>query len=174
MKFLAAAWSLGVALSLAGLTAAAPTDDVADALVSAGSKPQITADSLPDDFARLTKFTRHEANGMVIFADGGPTDGYVRHAQAEYDTSAVPRGGPNAPLFSIAFELANQPDFTFEGLAAALEQRLGTPTTSSNQVGATFRTWLLKNPDGRSVTIAQAQGSDNGDPVTIVHLIQKR
>jgi len=75
---------------------------------------------------------------------------------------------------SVAFELANQSDFTFEGLAAALEQRLGTPTTSSNQIGATFRTWLLKQPDGRSFTIAQAQGSDNGDAVTIVHLIQKR
>jgi hypothetical protein len=173
MRFLAAVWSLGLALSLSGFAAAAPIDDIADALVSAGTK-QITADSLPTDFARLTKFTRHEANGMVIFADGGPTDGYVRHAQAQYDTSAVPRTGPNAPLFSVAFELAEQPDFTFEGLSAALEQRLGTPTTSSNQTGATFRTWLLKNPDGRSFTIAQAQGSDNGDPVTIVHLIQKR
>ena len=173
MRFLAV-WSLGLALSLAGLVAAAPTDDIADALVAAGSKPQITADSLPGDFARLTKFTRHEANGMVIFADGGPTDGYVRHAQAQYDTSIVPRTGPNAPLFSVAFELAEQPDFTFEGLSAALEQRLGTPTTSSNQTGATFRTWLLKNPEGRSFTIAQAQGSDNGDPVIIVHLIQKR
>src|ERR1700735_3407338 len=121
MKFLAAAWSLGVALSLAGLAAAAPTDDVADALVSAGSKPQITADSLPDDFSRLTKFTRHEANGMVIFADGGPTDGYVRHGPAEFDTSAVPRGGPSSPLFSVALELASQPDFTFEGLSSALE-----------------------------------------------------
>jgi hypothetical protein len=78
------------------------------------------------------------------------------------------------PLFSVAFELASQPDFTFEGLSSALEQRLGTPTTSSNQAGATFRTWLLKQPDGRSFTIARAQGSDNGDPVTIVHLIQKR
>jgi hypothetical protein len=78
------------------------------------------------------------------------------------------------PLFSVALELASQPDFTFEGLSSALEQRLGTPTTSSNQPGATFRTWLLKQPDGRSFTIARAQGSDNGDPVTIVHLIQKR
>jgi hypothetical protein len=174
MRFLAAIWLLTLAVSLAGFAAAAPTDDIADALVAAGTKPQITADSLPGDFARLTRFTRHEANGMVIFADGGPTDGYVRHAQAQYDTSAVPRGGPNMPLFSVAFELANQADFTFEGLSAALEQRLGTPTTSSNQTGATFRTWLLKQPDGRSFTIAQTQGSDNGDPVTIVHLIQKR
>ena len=174
MKFRAAVWSFAVALSLAGFAAAAPTDDIADALVAAGSKAQITADSLPADFARLTKFTRHEANGMIIFADGGPTDGFVRHAQAQYDTSAIPRGGPGMPLFSVAFELANQPDFTFEGLSAAMEQRLGTPTTSSNQIGATFRTWLLKQPDGRSFTIAQAQGSDNGDPVTIVHLIQKR
>jgi hypothetical protein len=172
MRFLAACF-LTVALSAAG-AAAAPTDDVADALVASGRKADITADSLPGDFARLTRFNRHEANGMVIFSDGGPTDGYVRHAQAQYDTSAIPRGGPSAPLFSVAFELANQPDFTFEGLSSALEQRLGTPTTSSNQVGATFRTWLLKQPDGRSVTIAQAQGSDNGDPVTIVHLIQKR
>jgi hypothetical protein len=173
MKFLAA-WSLGLALSVAAAAYAAPADDIADALVAAGTKPQITADSLPTDFARLTKFTRHEANGMIIFADGGPTDGFVRHAQAQYDTSAIPRGGPNMPLFSVAFELASQPDFTFEGLSSALEQRLGTPTTSSNQAGATFRTWLLKQPDGRSFTIARAQGSDNGDPVTIVHLIQKR
>jgi len=173
MKFVAAALSLGFALSVGAAALAAPTDDIADALVAAGAKP-ITADSLPNDFARLAKFTRHEANGMIIFADGGPTDGFVRHAQAQYDTSAVPRGGPNMPLFSVAFELASQPDFTFEGLSSALEQRLGTPTTSSNQVGATFRTWLLKQPDGRSFTIARAQGSDNGDPVTIVHLIQKR
>ena len=174
MKFLAAVWSLALALSFTTAVFAAPTDDIADALVAAGTKPQITVDSLPADFARLTKFTRHEANGMVIFADGGPTDGFVRHAQARYATSAVPHGGPNAPLFSVALELASQPDFTFEGLSSALEQRLGTPTTSSNQAGATFRTWLLKHPDGRSFTIAQAQGSDNGDPVTIVHLIQKR
>jgi hypothetical protein len=174
MKFLAAVWSLGLALSLAAAAHAAPTDDIADALVAAGTKPGITVDSLPADFARLTKFTRHEANGMVIFADGGPTDGFVRHAQARFDTSAAPRGGPGMPLFSVALELASQPDFTFEGLSSALEQRLGTPTTSSNQAGATFRTWLLKQPDGRSFTIAQAQGSDNGDPVTIVHLIQKR
>ena len=173
MKFLAAVWSLGAALSFAAAGLAAPTDDIADALVSAGTKP-ITADSLPTDFARLTRFTRHEANGMVIFADGGPTDGYVRHAQAQYDTSAIPHGGPSMPLFSVAFELASQSDFTFEGLSSALEQRLGTPTTSSNQIGATFRTWLLKKPDGRSFTIARAQGSDNGDPVTIIHLIQKR
>src|ERR1700735_4164706 len=135
MRFLTAVWSLGLALSLSAAAFAAPTDDIADALVAPATKPRITADSLPADFARLTKFTRHEANGMVIFADGGPTDGYVRHAQAQYDTSTVPRTGPNAPLFSVAFELASQPDFTFEGLAAALEHRLGTPTTSSNQIG---------------------------------------
>src|ERR1700722_5290820 len=173
MRFLAAL-SLGIALSVTAAAYAAPTDDIADALVAAGTKPRITADSLPADFARLTKFPPHEANGMVIFADGGPTDGFVRHAQAQYDTSAIPRGGPNMTLFSVAFELARKPDFTFEGLSSALEERLGKPTTSSNQAGATFRTWLLKQPDGRSVTIAQAQGSDNGDPVTIVHLIQKR
>jgi hypothetical protein len=174
MKFLVT-YSLAFALSLAGAAhASAPVDDIADVLVAAGSKANITAESLPTDFARLTKFTRHEANGMLIFSDGGPTDGYVRHAQAAYDTSAMPRGGANMPLFSVAFELASQPDFTFEGLSAALSQRLGTPTTSSNQSGATFRTWLLKQPDGRSFTVAQAQGSDNGDPVIVVHLIQKR
>jgi hypothetical protein len=174
MKFIAA-WTLAFALSLTGAAlASAPVDDMADALVTAGSKANITAESLPADFARLTKFTKHEANGMLIFSDGGPTDGYVRHAQAQYDTGSVPRGGASMPLFSVAFELAIQSDFTFEGLAAALEQRLGTPTTSSNQSGATFRTWLLKQPDGRSFTVAQAQGSDNGDPVIVVHLIQKR
>lgn len=174
MKFLAV-WSVAAALLFAGMAqASAPTEDIADALVSAGSKPNITADSLPTDFARLARFTKHEANGMLIFSDGGPTDGYVRHAQAQFDTSVEPRGGANMPLFSVAFELASQPDFTFEGLSAALEQRLGTPTTSSNQSGATFRTWLLKQPDGRSFTVAQAQGSDNGDPVIVVHLIQKR
>jgi hypothetical protein len=174
MKFLAA-WTLAFALSLAQtVQASAPVDNIADALVAAGSKANITAESLPTDFARLTKFTKHEANGMLIFSDGGPTDGYIRHAQAQYDTGAVPRGGPNMPLFSVAFELSIEPDFTFEGLSSALAQRLGTPTTSSNQSGATFRTWLLKQPDGRSFTIAQAQGSDNGDPVIVVHLIQKR
>ena len=81
---------------------------------------------------------------MVLFTDGGPTDGYVRHAQAQFDISAVPHEGPAMPLFSVAFELADQPSFTFDGLAAAMEQRLGTPNLSSNQAGAIFRTWLLK------------------------------
>ncbi len=173
MKTLKPAWLFLAVLALACPAFAAPTDDIADALVQAGTKP-ITADSLPSDFARLTKFVRHDANGMVLFTDGGSTDGYVRHAQAHYDIAALPHGGAAMPLFSVAFELVNQQDFTFEGLASALEQRLGTPSVSSNQAGAVFRTWLLKQPDGRSFTLAQAQASDNGDPVTVVQLIQKR
>jgi hypothetical protein len=154
---------------------ASPTDDVADALVLAGKKPDITPDSLPNEFARLTRFVRHEGNGMVLFSDGGSTDGYVRHAQARFDTSRAPRAGTDKiPVFSVAFELVDQSDFSFEGLASALEQRLGTPSVSSNQTGGTFRTWLLKNPDGRSFTVARAQASDNGDPITVVQVMQNR
>jgi len=173
MKFFAAIWSLLAVMAFAGLAGAAPTDDIADALVAGAHQP-ITADSLPTDFARLAKFVRHEANGMVLFTDGGPTDGYVRHAQAQFDIATIPHGGPTMPLFSVAFELVDQPGFTFDGLAAAMEQRLGTPSVSSNQAGAIFRTWLLKEPAGRSVTIAQAQASDNGDRITVVDMIQKR
>ena len=178
MKFSAALALFGLlAFSAVGipLAQAAPTDDVADALVLAGKKADITPDSLPNDFARLTRFVRHEGNGMVLFSDGGSTDGYVRHAQAHFDTSHAPRaGGDKIPLFSVAFELVDQADFSFEGLSSALEQRLGTPTLSSNQTGATFRTWLLKNPDGRNFTVARAQASDNGDPITIVQVMQNR
>jgi len=176
---------LSAVLTLCGLLAfsglgissahAAPADDVADALVSAGKKADITPDSLPSDFARLTRFVRHEGNGMVLFSDGGSTDGYVRHAQAHFDISHAPRAGADKiPLFSVAFELVDQADFSFEGLSSALEQRLGTPTVSSNQTGATFRTWLLKDPAGRNFTIARSQASDNGDPITIVQVMQNR
>ncbi len=171
---LLAACSLAAALSFSAAAMAAPADDIADALVTAGNKAQITADSLPNDFARLSRFVRHDAGGMAIFSDGGPTDGYVRHAQARFDLAAMPRGGANAPLFTVAFDLANEPDFTFEGLAAALEARLGTPISSANQIGNSFRMWRLKQVDGRTLTIAKSQASDNGDPVTIVDLTQKR
>jgi hypothetical protein len=166
-----------LAVSIIGvpLAQAAATDDIADALVSSGKKAEITPESLPNDFARLTRFVRHDGNGMVLFSDGGSTDGYVRHAQAHFDTARVPRAGNDKiPLFSVAFELVDQPDFSFEGLSSALEQRLGTPSLSSNQAGATFRTWLLKDPDGRNFTIARAQASDNGDPITVVQVMQNR
>ena len=78
------------------------------------------------------------------------------------------------PLFSVALELVDQPDFSFNGLAAAMEHQLGTPTTTSNQSGATIRMWLLKDPQGRSITLARAPGSDNGEMVTIYQLIQNR
>ena len=172
MKILAAAFTLTLALASAGPGHAAPTDDIADALVRGGTKA-ITADSLPQDFARLTKFVRHDGNGMILFSDGGMTDGYVRHAQARFDTKAGPQAGAVMPMFSVAFELVNQENFTFEGLAAALSQRLGTPSASSDQVGAVFRTWLLKQPEGRSITLATSQASDNGDPISIVQMIQK-
>jgi hypothetical protein len=169
MRFLAA---LLIAFAISAPAWAAPTDDIADVL-ALSAKKQITVDSLPDDFARLTKFVRHDANGMVLFSDGGGTDGYVRHSQARYDIAPAQHAGVKSPLFSVAFEFANEANFTFEGLAAALAQRLGTPSTSSNQTGATFRTWLLDDPKGRSLTIATAQASDNGDPITIVQLIQQ-
>jgi hypothetical protein len=174
MRFLAAPSFaiVTVALALAGTAQAAPADDIADALVTAATKPGITAESLPNDFARLSRFVRHDAGGMAIFSDGGPTDGYVRHAQARFDLSAMPHGQPL--LFTVAFELTSQPDFTFEGLSSALEGRLGTPTSSSDQIGNTFRSWQLKQVAGRNLTIAKAQASDNGDPVTIVSLTQKR
>jgi hypothetical protein len=153
---------------------AAPTDDVANAVSAAVEKSDITPDSLPADFARLTRFVRHEASGMVLFTDGGATDGYVRHAQAQFaKTAGAPANQGKAPLFSVALEFVDQPDFSFEGLSAALEKRLGPPTTRSDQSGATFRTWLLKQPEGRTMTVARAQASDNGDPITIVYIIQK-
>ena len=151
---------------------AAPADEMADALVTACSKPEITANSLPDDFARLSRFVRRDAGDMAIFSDGGPTDGYVRHAQARFALSS--QGDATALVFTVALELANQPDFTFEGLSSALENRLGTPTSSSNQTGNSFRSWQLKQVNGRTLTIAKSQASDNGDPVTIVSLTQKR
>jgi hypothetical protein len=155
--------------------AAAPTDEIADALAQGAEKPTITPDSLPADFARLARFVRHDAAGMVLFTDGGSTDGYVRHAQAHFDTAQAPgKEQSGIPLFSVALELVDQPDFSFEGLAAALEQRLGTPSSRSDQTGATFRTWELKQPAGRTVTVARAQASDNGDPITIVQIMQKR
>jgi len=171
---LLAACCLVVMLSFGATAMAAPTDDIADVLVTAGNKAQITAESLPNDFARLSRFVRHDAGGMAIFADGGPTDGYVRHAQARFDLSAMPRSGANATLFTVAFELTSQSDFTFEGLAAALAARLGTPTSSANQIGNIFRIWRLKDVSGRTLTIAKSQASDNGDPVTIVSLTQQR
>jgi hypothetical protein len=166
---------LAIPALLARPAAGAAVDEIADALVQAAEKPTITPDSLPADFARLARFVRHDASGMVLFTDGGSTDGYVRHAQAHFDTAPAAANGPGAlPLFSLAFEFVDQPDFSFDGLAAALEQRLGTPSARSDQTGATFRTWQLKQPAGRTVTIARAQASDNGDPITIVQMMQSR
>jgi hypothetical protein len=167
------------ALSIARAVAAAPTDDIADVLTRDAEKPAITAESLPADFSRLIHFIPHEGTGMVLFADGGSADGYVRHGMARFATNP-PLKGPDDkstgrdPLFLVAFELVDQPDFTFKALSTSLEQRLGIPDSSSNQVGATFRTWDLKQLKGRSVTVARAQASDNGDPITIVQIKQER
>jgi hypothetical protein len=169
---LLAALSVAFILFIAGVARAAPTDTMADALVAVSTKAEITADSLPNDFARLSRFVRRDAGGMAIFSDGGPTDGYVRHAQARFALSS--QGDATGLVFTVAFELTSQPDFTFEGLSSALEGRLGTPTSSSNQAGNSFRSWNLKQVDGRTLTIAKSQASDNGDPVTIVSLTQKR
>jgi hypothetical protein len=171
MRFLAGC-CLAVALLLTGTAEAAPTDEMADALVAASTKAEITAASLPNDFARLSRFVRHDAGGMAIFSDGGPTDGYVRHAQAR--VALAPQGDTTGLVFTVAFELTSQPDFTFEGLSSALEGRLGTPSSSSNQAGNAFRSWQLKQVNGRTLTIAKSQASDNGDPVTVVSLTQKR
>lgn len=171
MRLLAALFLAG-ALSLAGAAKAAPVDGIADALVTASNKAGITADSLPNDFARLSRFVRRDTGGMAIFSDGGPTDGYVRHAQARFALST--QGDATGLVFTVAFEFTSQPDFTFEGLSSALEGRLGTPTSSSNQAGNAFRSWRLKQVDGRTLTLAKSQASDNGDPVTIVSLTQKR
>jgi len=151
---------------------AAPVDGIADALVNAANKPEITAESLPNDFARMSRFVRRDAGGMAIFSDGGPTDGYVRHAQARVALS--PQGDTTGLVFMVAFELAIEADFSFEGLSSALEGRLGTPTSSSNQAGNAFRSWQLKQVNGRTLTIAKAQASDNGDPVIVVSLTQKK
>jgi len=171
MRFLAVL-SLAVALSLTGMARAAPVDGIADALVAAANKAEITANSLPDDFARLSRFVRRDTGGMAIFSDGGPTDGYVRHAQAR--VALAPQGDTTGLVFMVAFELTSQPDFTFEGLSSALEGRLGTPSSSSNQAGNAFRSWQLKQVNGRTLTVAKSQASDNGDPVTIVSLTQKK
>jgi prepilin-type processing-associated H-X9-DG protein len=175
MRIFAAALA---ALAVAHVTAsalAAPVDDIADVLIQDAEKPAITQDSLPADFARLTRFVRHDGGGMVLFTDGGSTDGYVRHAMAHFDTRAAQgKGIQGVPLFLVAFELVDQPDFTFDGLSAALEQRLGPPTTRSNQSGATFRTWQLPQLEGRSLTVARAQASDNGDPITVAQIMQNR
>jgi hypothetical protein len=155
--------------------AADATQAIADVLVASAKKPEITPESLPADFARLTRFVRHDGKGMVLFSDGGSTDGYVRHAQAHFDTAPAAVSGANKmPLFIIAFELVDQPDFSFSALSAALETRLGTPGDSSDQGGATFRTWMLKQPNGRMLRIDRGQASDNGDPVTIVQIMQNR
>ncbi len=152
----------------------APVDDIADALTQASANP-ITADSLPANFARLAHFVRHEANNAILYTDGGPSDGYVRYAQAHFNlTPLAAKDASQFPLFDVEFELTDQPDFTFEGLAAALERRLGTPSTSSDQPEAVFRTWLLKQPAGRTITLARANGSDNGDPAIVFQLIQNR
>jgi hypothetical protein len=165
---------LAISVSAMGTAFAASTDDIANVLVDAGRKP-ITADSLPQDFARLAHFVRHEANGMILYTDSAPADGHVRNAQAHFDTiGGVRPPNDKLPLFSVAFELVDQPDFTFDGLASAIERKLGTPTASSNRNGAVFRTWLLKEPAGRSFTVARAQATDNGDPIIIVQLLQAR
>lgn len=154
---------------------AAPTDDIADVLVTAGKKADISPETLPADFARLTRFVRHDGKGMILFSDGGSTDGYVRHAQAQFTILAGPVADTSKmPLFMVALELVDQPDFTFEALSSALTQRLGTPTDSSNQAGATFRTWMLPEPKGRVVRIDRGQASDNGDPVIVVRVMQNR
>jgi len=161
-------------LAMAGTALAAPVDDVAGVLADAGRKP-LTADSLSTDFARLSHFKRSDSNGMVLFTQEAPADGHVRNAQAQFDTIGATRPATDKmPLFSVAFELVDQPDFSFDGLAAALERKLGTPTASSNQAGAVFRTWLLAEPHGRSFTLARAQGSDNGEMITIVQVVQSR
>ncbi|HLG86327.1 MAG TPA: hypothetical protein VKZ79_03930 [Alphaproteobacteria bacterium] len=161
-------------LAAAGTAVAAPVDEVAAVLADAGRKP-LTVESLPVTFARLVHFKRSDANGMVLFTEEAPADGHVRQAQAQFDTVGAARpAAEKMPVFSVALELVDQPDFSFNGLAAAMEHQLGTPTASSNQAGATFRTWLLKDPQGRSITLARAPGSDNGDTAIIYQLVQNR
>jgi hypothetical protein len=179
MRILAAIF---ISLTLAPFAVAAPADDIADVLVQDVRKPTITPDTLSADFARLTRFVRHDASGMVLFTDGGSTDGYVRHAMANFYSPAPAKASKDAktadatnmPLFLVAFEFSDQPDFSFDGLAAALAQRLGAPSSRSDQSGATFRTWSFQQPAGRSLTLARAQASDNGDPIAVVRIMQNR
>ena len=108
-----------------------------------------------------------------MYSDGGAADGHVRKAQARFDARPGPRNPTDkSPLLVVAFELVDQPDFNFAGLAAALERRLGTPDASSTQTGAVFRTWHLKQPAGRRADRGRAQGGDNGESITIVQLVQ--
>ena len=172
IRFASLAFSAALFLSMTAFAASAP-DDLADLVIESARKP-ITVDSLADDFAHLAKFVRHDSPNQVVFSDGGLADGHVRHAQARFDLTPTSGATANMPLFVVALELVEQPDFTFDGFAAALERRLGTPDQSSAVEGATFRNWRLKQLQGRSLTIARAQASDNSDRITIVQLVQNR
>jgi hypothetical protein len=171
-RFASLALAVALILSPAGFAASAP-DDLADLVIESARKP-ITVDSLANDFAHLAKFVRHDAPNQVVFSDGGLADGHVRHAQARFDLAPTSGATANMPLFVVALELVEQPDFTFEGFAAALERRLGTPDQSSALAGATFRNWRLKQFPGRILAVARSQASDNSDSITIVQLIQER
>jgi hypothetical protein len=168
------ALAFAILLGLPASARAAATDDMARELAERVARP-ITADSLPADFAPIARFVRREMGGQVMFSDGGIADGHVRHAQASFDLRApAPGAAAKTPAFFIALELVDEPDFTFDGIAAALERRLGPPDESSGRAGALFRTWHLKALPGRTVTIAPSQASDNGDAVTIVQIVQDR
>lgn len=167
------------ALILAFLLAAAPArasdaDDIAR-IVSDLAQKSITPDTLTAGFAPLVQFVRRDTKDMLLFTDGKLVDGHVRHAQAQFDGKVGSRTtGDRTPVFSIALELGDEPDFTFDGLAAGFSRRLGTPGATSNRAGATYRVWYLKQPKGRTLTVARGQASDNGEPVTIIQLLQER
>ena len=171
-KFASLAFAVAFAVASSAFAAGSP-DELADLVIESARK-LITVDSLTSDFAHLAKFVRHDSSNQVLFSDGGAADGHVRHAQARFDRAPPSAATAAMPLFVVALELVEQPDFTFDGFAAALERRLGTPDQSSSVEGATFRNWRLKQLPGRSLTIARAQATDNGDRITIVQLVQNR
>jgi hypothetical protein len=153
---------------------ATSADDFAATLADR-SAAALTADTLTTSFAPLARFARRDVAGKAIFSDDGIADGHVRHAQASFDLRPpAPNATGKSPLFFIALQLTDEPDFTFEGLASGLEHRLGAPDESSGREGAVFRTWHLKAVPGRTLTVAQSQASDNGDPITVVQIVQDR
>jgi len=73
----------------------------------------------------------------------------------------------------IAIELVDQPDFT-RAMSSPCPSAWAPPADSSNQAGATFRTWALPEPKGRVLRIDRGQASDNGDPVIVAQVMQNR
>jgi len=152
---------------------AAATDDIADVLVTAAKKAEITPDSLPADFARLTRFVRHDSNGMVLFSDGGSTDGYVRHAKRS--SRSPPARSPirqDAALHDC-HRAGGPAGLTFEAMSSALSQRWAHRPTAPTRPARPSAPGRCPNPRARPQN-RPGQASDNGDPVIVAQVMQNR